>query len=197
MTDEDIEFSDYPNDKYKKFFDKFSEIETLDVSQWKPAHLLGYFCKKYKETYKANYAWKFNNPAPSKCFEVWQMSVLASKLSANPKILRDYIDWIYENIVPQAKRKLTSISFMTKEEVVNDYKINVLFAGMKGSNVDRTTPLPAIYKDIFAKAGFLINTYGDLAFLSQMSPMPREISCAMMDIIDKHGFDKDILKRIV
>ena len=197
MTDEDIEFSDCPNDRYKKFFDKFSEIETLDVKEWKPAHLLGYFCKKYKQTYKANYAWKFNNPAPSKCFEVWQMSVLSSKLSSNPKILRDYIDWAYENIVPKAKRRLTSISFMTKEEVINDYKLNVLFAGMKGSNVDRSTILPANYQDAIREAsGISIKTYGDLSFLSQMSPPDESAAKALAKIIEM-GFDMEILKRIV
>lgn len=197
MTDEDIEFSDYPNDKYKKLFDKFKEIETLDVKEWKPAHLLGYFCKKYKETYKEKYAWKFNNPAPSKCFEVWQMSVLSSKLSANPKILRDYIDWAYENLVPKAKRRLTSISFMTKEEVINDYKINVLFAGMKGSNVDRSTLLPANYQDAIKEiSGITIKTYGDLSFLSQMNPPDEATSKALTKIIEM-GFDMEILKRII
>jgi hypothetical protein len=81
--DTDIEISTIPNDKYKKFFDKFAEMETLDVAQWKVAHLLGYFCKKYKETYNLDYAWKFNNPSPAKCFEVWQFNTLCAKLSAN------------------------------------------------------------------------------------------------------------------
>ena len=197
MTDEDIEFSNYPNDKYKAFFLKFAEIETLDIAQWKPVHLLSYFSKKYKETYKEKYTWKFNNPTPSKCFEVWQMSVLSSKLSANPKILRDYIDWVYENIVPKAKRKLTSISFMTKEEVINDYKINVLFAGMKGSNVDRSTPLPANYQDFIKEtSGFTIKTYGDLAFLSQMNSPDGE-TAKVLAKVEEMGFDMEVLKRII
>ena len=49
------ELTPIPNDKYKKFFAKFEEIETLDVSQWKVAHILGYFCKKYKETYGVHF----------------------------------------------------------------------------------------------------------------------------------------------
>src|SRR5574338_1540721 len=122
------ELSNVPNDKYRKFFDKFAEIETLEVEQWKAAHLLGYFCKKYKETYNADYTWKFNNPSTTKCFEVWQMNTLAARLSANLQILKDYIDWAYKNLVPRAKRRLTSISFMTKDEIVIGYKMNVLLA---------------------------------------------------------------------
>jgi len=186
-----------PNDKYQKLFDKLKEIETLPISEWKYQQLLMYFCQKYYNAYKANYAWKFNNPAPSKCFEVWQMSVLSSKLSSNPKILRDYIDWAYENIVPKAKRRLTSISFMTKEEVINDYKLNVLFAGMKGSNVDRSTILPANYQDAIREAsGISIKTYGDLSFLSQMNPPDEATAKALAKITDM-GFDMEILKRII
>jgi|ERR1035437_1865574 hypothetical protein len=197
MTDKEIEFSNVPNEKYKKFFDKFTEIKTLDVAQWKPTHLLAYFCKKYKETYGVDYGWKFNNPAPSKCFEVWQIGVLSSKLSANPKILKDYIDWVYENIVPQAKRRLTSISFMTKEEVVINYKLNVLFAGQKGSDIDRSTPLPSNYQDVLKEiAGLSISTYGDLAFMSQVDPMPDNLRDALNKMSDS-GFDKDVLRRIV
>ncbi len=195
--DTDIEISTVPNDKYKKFFDKFAEIETLDVAQWKVAHLLGYFCKKYKETYNLDYAWKFNNPSPAKCFEVWQFNTLCAKLSANPKILRDYIDWVYTTHVPKTKARFRSISFITKDEVVNDYKLNVLLAGQKNLHVDRSTPLPAPYQTILKEVASLsIGTYGDLSFISQMDPMPDNIAQALQQMMDQ-GFDKEVLKRIV
>jgi hypothetical protein len=191
------ELTAIPNDKYRKFFDKFAEIETLDVSQWKVAHLLGFFCKKYKETYGIDYSWKFNNQSPSKSFEVWQMNTLAAKLSANPKILRDYINWAYQNIVPKAKRRLTSISFLTKDEVVNDYKLNVLLAGQRNSNVDRSASLPTIYQDILQQtAGITISTYGDLAFISQAEPLLDNIILALDQMVEA-GFDREVLKRIV
>ncbi|HEY5268256.1 MAG TPA: hypothetical protein VII94_03930 [Candidatus Saccharimonadales bacterium] len=199
MTDKDtdIEISTIPNDKYKKFFDKFAEIETLDVAQWKVANLLGYFCKKYKETYNLDYAWKFNNPSPAKCFEVWQFNTLCAKLSANPKILRDYIDWVYITHVPKTKARFRSISFITKDEVVNDYKLNVLLAGQKNLHVDRSTPLPAPYQAILKEtANLSIGTYGDLSFISQMDPMPDNITQALQKMASQ-GFDKDVLKRIV
>jgi hypothetical protein len=195
--DTDIEFSDVPNDKYKKFFDKFAEIETLDVAQWKVAHILGYFCKKYKEHLGTDYSWKFNNPSPAKCFEVWQANTLAAKLSANPKILRDYIDWAFENLVKNKKYRPRSISFITREDVLIPYKMNVLLAGQKNLNVDRSTKLPATYRDILKTVGKIsIETYGELAFISQMDPMPPDIAMAMADIESK-GFDLKVLKRIV
>lgn len=187
------ELNSYPNDKYKKFFDKFKEIETLDISQWKIAHLLAYFSKKYKEAYNLNYSWKFNTPSPSKCFEVWQMNTLASKLSSNPKILKDYIDWGFENIVKRSKRRLTSISFMTSDPVVIDYKMKYLFSN-KPPSISRTLDLPIEYKNILID--FNVNTYGDLAFIYQMSDMPDNIKLALNKLQDL-GFDKSILDKIV
>jgi len=189
------ELSNIPNDKYRKFFDKFTEIETLEVEQWKPVHLLAYFCKKYKETYDTNYAWKFNDPNPSKCFEVWQLSRIAANISANPKLIKDYIDWAYQNLVPKATRRFTSISFITKDYTMNNYKMNVLLSGKRNLSVSRTTTLPANYKAIFEEIGVFADNYGDLAFLSQMEQTP-EMASAFQKL-EQAGFDKDILERIV
>jgi hypothetical protein len=195
--DTDLEFSDVPNDKYRKFFEKFDEIETLDVAQWKVAHILGYFCKKYKEHLGADYSWKFNNPSPAKCFEVWQANTLAAKLSANPKILRDYIDWAFENLVKDKKYRPRSISFITREEVIIPYKMNVLLAGQKNLNVDRSTQLPATYRDVLKTIGNTnVDTYGELAFISQMDPMPDNLKLALNKLTEM-GFDLKVLKRIV
>jgi hypothetical protein len=198
IEDDGGELSPIPNEKWGKFFAKFEEIDALPIEQWKMAHLLGYFVRRYKEVYHMDYPWKFNNQNPNKSFEVWQMNTLVAKLSANPKILKDYIDWAYQNLVPKAKRRLTSISFMTKDEVVNPYKMNVLLGNKKSLNVDRSTPLPAKYIEILVQCGNRLNspTYGDLAFLSQMDPISPELKQAFDELLDV-GFDMEILKRIV
>lgn len=188
--------TDLPNEKYKKFFASFDEIDTLDIKLWKPAHILGYFCKKYKEQYNTNYQFKFNSPSPIKSFEVFQIKKLASTLTSNPQLLKDYIDWIYLNKVVKAKRKLTSISFMTNDGIVNEYKFNVLLSNKKNLNVDRSTPLPENYKSIFKEANVNISTYGELAFISQMSDKSNELNEAFVKI-NELGFDSELLGRIV
>lgn len=190
------ELSDYPNDQYKKFFSKFSEINTLNVEDWKVVHILAYFCNKYECIYNVNYKFKFNSPSPNKCFEVFQIKKLTSMLTANPKILKEYIDWVFLNKVVKAKRRLTSISFMTVEGIVNEYKINVLLCGNKNLNIDRSTPLPDKYKIVFKDANLDISNYGELAFISQMPDMPFEVIGAFQQI-EKLGFDKEALTRIV
>lgn len=185
-----------PNEKYRKFFEKFDEIDTLDVSEWKTINVLAYFCKKYQEQYGIKYAFKFNSPSPSKCFEVFQVNRLGMLLSKQPVILKDYIDWVYSNKVVKAKRRLTSISFITNEGVVNEYKINILLANKNSINVSRSTPLPEKYEAIFSDAEIIVKTYGDLAFMHQMIPMSDKLIIAFKNI-ENIGFDMEVLKRIV
>ncbi len=192
----DLELSGAPNSKYEKLFSQFKEIDDLKIDDWKVPHILGYFCKKYFDTYHVKYQFKFNSPLPTKCFEVFQIKKLASMLTANPKLLKEYIDWIYETKVIKAKRRLTSISFMTNEGIVNEYKMNVLLAGKRNLNVDRSTPLPDKFKVIFQSAGVTISSYGELAFLSQMSEMSNELLSAF-EKAEQEGFDKEVLGRIV
>jgi hypothetical protein len=191
------ELTTVPNEKWRKFFEKGQEFVTLDVNQWKIAHLLMYFENKYRETYGISYSWKYNKELPSKSFEVWQMNTLAAKLSQNPKILRDYIDWVFQTHVPKTKARFRSVSFITKDETVQDYKMNVLLAGQKNLQVDRSTQLPSNYADIIRElAGINISTYGDLAFISQMDPMPDNIAKAM-EKLSEFGLDQNVLRRIV
>jgi hypothetical protein len=191
----DNQLTTIPNSKYQKFFDGFKNIDTLPVEQWGKTELLGYFCHKYKQTYNVDYPWKFNHQSPSKCFEVWQFNTLCSKLSANPQILKEYIDWAYLNVVPKAKRRLTSISFLTRDEVVIPYKMDILLGGKKNLSVDRSTSLPSNLREAFRLVGVDVNTYGDLAFLFHMEQTP-EIASAFAEI-EALGFDKSILERIV
>lgn len=192
------ELTDLPNEKYKQFFDKFSEIETLNIKEWKPVHLIAYFCKKYEKQYGIKYQFKFNSPSPAKCFEIFQIKKLAMLLSSDPTILHDYIDWIFLNKVIKAKRRLTSISFMTSDDVTQEYKMNVLLADKKNNmdRVDRFSLLPEKYLQVFKDCNIDVYTYGELAFISQIDPLPENIAGAIHNI-EKLGFDKEILSRIV
>lgn len=189
--------TDAPNENYRKLFEKFELISTLDPKDWKTPQVLGYFVKKYYDTYNVKYKFKFNSMVPSKCFEIFQIKKLSSNLSSDPVILKNYIDWVYANKVIKAKRRLTSISFMTVEGIVNEYKTNVLLNSNKFNNsIDRTTPLPLDYIALFKKCGYELSTYGELAFLNQMSDKSNELSIAFQTIID-NGFDIDLLNKVV
>ena len=69
------ELTDYPNDQYRKFFEKFKEIDGLDVKDWKTTHVLSYFCRKYEDQYQLKYKFKFNQ----RSFEEWKTPVLQTR----------------------------------------------------------------------------------------------------------------------
>lgn len=199
------EFTDAPNEKWKKFFDQFGEIETLEVSKWKPLHLIAYFCKKYYETYNVKYSFKFNAPTPPKSFEVFQIKRLGLILSSDTTILKKYIDWAFEEKTSKAKRRLTSISFITNEELVNNYKLNVLLNNNASHNIDRSTPLPQeVYDIIFKFYGQEIKTYGDLAFLNSaytkglLDTITSALFQSVIESVEfkKSGFDLSILGKV-
>jgi len=164
------ELSKVPNTKYQKLFEQFQEIDALPIDQWKQPHILGYICKKFKETFGVEYVFKFNTPLPSKSFELWQVKALSGKLSSRPEILKAYIDWAYAEKAKTAKRKPTSISFLTQDEYTNQYKWKVLAAYQPAQPVvtklSRVTPLPPEYLQVCQEYQWLtIKTYGDLSFL--------------------------------
>lgn len=195
------ELTDYPNDKWKKFFESFKEIETLEVSKWRPAHVLAYFNKKYYQAYNTKYQFKFNSPSPVKSFEIFQIKRLAMLLSSSPQILRDYIDWVFQEKVANNKRKLTSISFMTHEDLIKTYKVNFLFADKKDLYIDRSTALQSEFKNIMQSIG-PINTYGDLAFMYQsykagaFDEVTNSKFSEALNNLQVNNFDLTILDRI-
>lgn len=195
------ELGEAPNEKWKKFFNQFSEIETLEITQWKPVHLLSYFCKLYKNTFNVDYVFKFNNPSPSKSFEVFQIKKLGIQISSKPEILKEYIDWFYGGVIKNKKR-FTSISATTKEDLVNEYKWNVLLVNKKQLHLTRSSELSVTYQATLAANGFKIKTYGDLAFLyhaTQSQGLEINVSNKFNDTLKEmcaEGFDASVLDRI-
>jgi hypothetical protein len=178
-----------PNTYYEKFFEKFVEIENTDVKNWSKTGVLAYFCKKYKEHYNADYQFKFNTPQPSKCFEVFQINKLYINLSSDPINLKTYIDWVFENRVKKAKRKLTSISFLTNEQTLREFK-NKYFSNKIVSTIDRSSNLPEELVSKIKHINENILTYGDLAFIMQSKN-------AQSELIEKLNLDLSFLDRIV
>jgi len=145
---------------WQRFFNRFEEIESLKVSQWKPIHLLGYFDKRYREHYNKNFAYSCKK-APMKCTEIVLIKKMCAMLATtNMRTVKDYIDWVFDcKIIPQ-KMKIRTLAFFGTPGLGNEfyeYK-------SEHDKIKRTTDLPKKFKDIGNKLGFPINTFGDLAF---------------------------------
>lgn len=153
---------------WQKFFDKFPEIETLEVSKWKEVHIIGYFCKLYKRLYNIDYTFKFNGP-PTKSYEIFQLKKVISMLSSDPLILKDYIDWVFKTKVSERKRKITVIGFLANVDMIADFKFKYLAGkNVPISQISRSTQVSDIITQISKQHNLNVNTYGDLAFIKGM-----------------------------
>lgn len=204
MTDKNIndKLGDVPSEKYAKFFEKFQEIHTLDLKDWGTIHCIGYFCWKFQDTFNSSYEFKYNSPAPSKSFESFQMKKLGQLLSKQPDIIKQYIDWVFAEKAIKSKIRFRSISFLTREDILQEYKKKLL-----SSKLDRTTNLPDkvlldINKEILIGqyAVAIIDhlppqTYGDVALLSKIPehPLYRAVMKALID----NGITAEKLERII
>jgi hypothetical protein len=195
MSEPDLggSLQDLPNEKYKKFFDSFAEIDSLEISKWKVNHLIGYFCKLYKQKYQIDYKFKFNSPAPSKCYEVFQVKKLGQILTSDPVKLKKYIDWAFEEKSKFAKRRITSIAFLSTDYLVTEYKLKYLAGDLSDQKIDRTTLIPPEYMSIITRYKYQISTYGELAFVFQMKD---ESADSMLQELAALGLNIEEVKKI-
>jgi hypothetical protein len=182
-----------PNKNWENFFAKFQEISTLPTSEWKPPHIVGYFCKKFKDQYNKDYVFKFNNSAPGKSFEVFIIKKICVLMSSDPSILKEYIDWVFLEKISKPRKKIRSISFFSNEEILQEYKMSFLLNKSSCEKIDRTTNLPDKYKILFNN---ILNTYGDLSFIYKMEKIPEEYIDGFSKL-EELGFNFSILDRVV
>lgn len=190
LLNDNPSLTDNVSEHYKKFFDKFVEIEKLPVNEWKTLHILSYVCKRYEDHYGIKYTFKFNNPAPSKSYEIWQVKKLANMLSAQPTILKNYIDWIFETHVVAKKKRITSLGFITNADLVNTYKFDHLL-NPKAIMVKRSDHLPQNVAAMCARNGLAIHTYGELALAKKMADNER-----LFEELQAINFQLDVLDKI-
>jgi hypothetical protein len=191
-----IQISKYPSKHWEKFFNKFDEINYVPIKQWGNNHFIAFFCKKYKDYYNIDYEFRFNSSAPSKSYEVFQINKIASMLSTNPEILKDYIEWFWTTQIIAKKKRITSMSFMTDINTVNAYKKEFILA--PNTAIDRTTKLSTSIIEIANKFGETIITYGDLAFMKQCidAGTAGENHKHILQEIINNGFDISTLSKV-
>lgn len=162
IMQENFDLTLAPNVFYKKFFARFPEIKSLDVSEWKSVHLIAYFCELYESLYGLKYTFKFN-ASPTRCYEVIQIKRMVAMLNTtDPKIIKDYITWIFANKMTGTKRQMKVIGYLATQELVDEFKRTA----RKSEEVNRSTPLPTKYISVLENHNFKsCQTYGSLAFL--------------------------------
>lgn len=186
----DVNLEDKISPYYEKFFQKFKEIDILPISEWKAHHLLAYLCQKYEEYYGFRYSFKFDDTSPTKSHEMWQMRKLANMLTADPTVLKQYLDWIFETKIIERKKKITSLGYFTHQDIVNEFKFKFLFNKKELSRADQ---LPSSVLNLCTTYGKQeVKTYGDLAFAKRLPDM-----ADLIQAIENSGFDLQLLDKVI
>ena len=191
---DNIELSKFPSKKWETFFLQGNKFNEVEIDKWRAAELLCYFASKFQEAFGKEYQWKFNSPTPTKAYEIFRLNTCSSKLSSSPQILKDYIDWIFEQRVLIDKKTFRSIAFLTADEQLQWFRNNRLFAGQTNLHIDRSTPLPSNIKAIVSSLG--CSTFGDLAFLIKADLKTDQMIEARKEL-EEAKFDFGVLDKIV
>ena len=184
----------YPSKHWENFFNKFNQIDTLDISAWKEVHFLSYFCKRYKEVIGVDFAFSFKG-APSKCPEMVMIKKIIAMLNCNNNdYIKYYIDWVFDNKIKPNKMQIKSLAFFLTPGIGNEFNIF-----MKNKNkITRSTELPMIFKELLSDLDITLDTYGDLAFFQQsVKENKRDDYCKVLNRLYVLGLDPKILENIV
>ena len=145
---------------WSKFISKTRDLSE-PIHKWTQYQLLGYICKRYLEIYNTPYSFSFKG-APTKSEEMFHIRKIIFNLdNDNPRVAKEYIDFVFDKKVIPQKRRITSLGFFTLTNLINEFKIT----HAKSNKITRSTPLPKEYISLAQEKGIEANTYSDLAFI--------------------------------
>ena len=148
---------------WRNFFDKFSEINTLSISEWKEVHMLAYLAQRYEQLYQEKFAFSFKGP-PSKCTEMVLVKKMCAMLNtSDSKKIKEYIDWVFSEKILPKKMRIRSLAFFMTPGLGNEFN----WAWKKQRQITKSSALPADYLELGKDLNLSLETYGDLAFLKQ------------------------------
>lgn len=153
--------------------------------------IVGYFCNLYKKYYDKEYAFSYGSPNPYIDKDFLIARKLLTMFDGEAFEVGLYIKWMFEFHVKNKKKKITSMGFLTIQNLVNDFKLK----RKKAKQIKRISPLPKPfidwcsknYPDIFSKCA--LETWNDLNGLITY------VSC--WKNLDDEAMEKKILKYAV
>lgn len=147
--------------RWQTFFNKFEEIETIKVSQWKPVHILAYFDKRFREHYKKNFAYTCK-PVPGRCVEIVLVKQMIAMLgTTNMRTIKEYIDWVFDEKIIPRNMKIRTLAFFGTAGMANEF----FQKKAAKDRITRSSIIPDSYKQVANECGVSAATYGDLAFI--------------------------------
>jgi Zn ribbon nucleic-acid-binding protein len=103
------------------------------------AVLLGFFCDLYKKAYGFDYVLSLSPNGLFRGSEATFIRRLLASFGSDPIQVRDYIVWMFNTQVYNRKKKITSLAFLTVQDLISKYR----FQQAKAAEISRNTELPA------------------------------------------------------
>jgi len=189
-----LEFVSKP---WVNFFKKFSEIESMQVSKWKPLHQLAYFDKRFRDHFKKNFVYTLNG-APSKCKEIVLIKKIYAMLATNSsKIVKEYIDWVFDSKIIPKNMTIRTLAYFLTSDIGNEF-----YACKKEKErITRSKELPEQFKNIINEFDIPASTYGELAFIKDALDKNFNIGNVdkykdMLFKLESYGFDVNTLTNL-
>lgn len=188
----------YLSKPWHTFFKKFKQIETLEVHEWKLLHFLAYFEKRFREAFNKNYSYTYYK-CPSKCTEMVLIKQLFAMLcTTSNKMVKDYIDWIFDKKIIPGNIKIKSISFLKTNGFGNEFRQNKA----EREKIRRSTELPGYYVNVVNEFNLPVATFGDLAFIKMAlnkdsGGSTRQQYKMLFDKLYAVGFEDNMIKDLI
>ncbi len=180
------------------FIERFKEIETLSIDQWKELHLLAHVCKRFEQYSGKKFTLSLKG-APSKSTEIFMIRKTMALLNTiSPVYVKEYIDWVFDKKIIPNKVQFRSLGFFHHTDTINQFK----FQQAKSAKIQKTTQLPPQYQSIVDQLDLPVTTYGDLAFAKMaLEQAPESAARAPYKILFNDlvelGFELNILETLV
>lgn len=145
---------------WRKFKARLDTYDTTPISEWKAENALGHILKRFKDLYGVEFTLGYSG-APCRCSEIYQTKRMIAALGTEDyQVVRDYIDWVYDQKIIPGKINITAIGFFFTGTLIQKFKS----AYKKLKKISRTTQLPATVEAVVSELAISALTYGDLAF---------------------------------
>ena len=123
---------------WSEYFNRWETEEYWNIKKEMPTCVVSYFCHRFFKHYGYAYSFDYNSPIPFKSKEFKTARKLLLMFEGKAKIVRNYIDWVFEKRIKRTNYTLTSFGFFGLGKLVNEYNN----ARARKRILRRSSPLP-------------------------------------------------------
>jgi len=123
---------------HRQYKDLWQQEDSWADAKNNIAVLLGYFCDKFRTTYRTEFALSYTENGLFRGTEATFIRRLLAMFNNSNLEVRGYIDWYFEYKVERQGKKLVSMTALVAPAVIGLYKHH----SAKKSQITRSTPIP-------------------------------------------------------